>query len=131
MVLKGASYVPKNVFVRARNPLEFRFGLGHSATQICSPLAIVQIRPIVFVLKHGRPQRGGHCSRQEMSRAMARGASGPEAFTLLLRLLMTHFDEFDTEEDYMEWHSFGMCNGTPFSEFSREFRVLVPTATGS
>ena len=28
-------------------------------------------------------------------------------------------------------HTFGMCNGMPFSDFSLEFRVTVPTATGS
>ena len=62
---------------------------------------------------------------------MAGGASGPEAFTLLLRLLMTHFDGVDTEEGYPKLHTFGMCNGMPFSDFSREFRVLVSTATES
>ena len=31
---------------------------------------------------------------------MAGGASGPEDFTLVLRLLMTHFDGVDTEEGY-------------------------------
>ena len=62
---------------------------------------------------------------------MAGGASGPEAFTLLLRLLMTHFDGVDTEEGCTKLHTFGMCNGMPSSDISREFRVLVPTATGS
>ena len=66
-----------------------------------------------------------------MSRAMAREASGSEAFTLLLRLLITHLDGVDTEEGYTKLHTYGMCNGVPFSDFSREFRVLVPTATGS
>ena len=84
-----------------------------------------------FVLEPGRPQRGGRGSRQEVSRSMAGGASGPEAFTLLLRLLMTHFDGVDTEEGYTKMNTFEMCNGTPFSDFSREFCVLVPTATGS
>ena len=64
-------------------------------------------------------------------RAMAGGASGPEAFTLLLRLLMTYFDGVDTEEGYTKLHIFGMYNGTPFSDCSREFRVIVPTVTGS
>ena len=59
------------------------------------------------------------------------GASGPEAFTLLLRLLVTHFDRVDTGEDYTNLHIFGVCNGTPFSDFSREFRVLVSAVTGS
>ena len=62
---------------------------------------------------------------------MAGGASGPEAFTLLLSLLMTHFDGVDTDEGYTKLHTFGMCNGMPFSDFSGEFRVLVLTATGS
>ena len=66
-----------------------------------------------------------------MSRAMAGGAFGPEAFILLLCLLITHFDGVDTEEGYTKLHTFGMCNGMPFSDFSREFRVLMPTATGS
>ena len=69
---------------------------------------------------------------KEVSRAMAGGASGPEAFTLLLlRLPITHFDGVDTEEGYPKLHTFGMCNGMPFSDFSRKFRALVPTPTGS
>ena len=59
-----------------------------------------------------------------------RRTSGPEAFTLLLRLLVTHFDRVDTGEGYTKLYAFGICNDTPFSDFSREFRVLVSTATG-
>ena len=92
---------------------------------------LVNLLPLVFILEHGRPQRGGRGSRQKVSRAMAGGASGPEAFTFLLRLLMTHFDGVDTEEGYTKLQKFGMCNGMPFSDFSKEFRVLTPTATGS
>ena len=92
---------------------------------------LVNLLPLVFVFEHGRPQRGARGSRQEVSRAMAGRASGPERFTLLLGMLMTHFDGVDTEEGYNKFHTFGMCNGTPFSDFSREFHVLVPTATGS
>ena len=62
---------------------------------------------------------------------MAGRSSGPEALTLPLRLLMLHFDGVDTEEGYTKLYTFGMCSGTPFSDFSREFRVLVPTATES
>ena len=62
---------------------------------------------------------------------MAGGVFRAGAFTLLLRLLMTHFDGVDTEEGYTKWHTLGMCNGTPFSDFSDEFRVLALTATGS
>ena len=61
---------------------------------------------------------------------MSREVSGPEAFTLLLRRLMTHFDGVDTEKA-TKLNTFGMCNGTPFSDFSREVGVHVSTATGS
>ena len=49
---------------------------------------------------------------------MAGGASARDAFTLLLRLLVTHFDRVHTGEGYTRFHFFGMCNGTPFSDFS-------------
>ena len=48
----------------------------------------------------------------QVSRTMDDGASGPEAFTLLLRPLVTHFDPVDTEEGYTKLHTFGVCNGT-------------------
>ena len=67
----------------------------------------------------------------QVSRAMDGGASGPEAFPLLLRLLETHFDWVDTGEGYTKLHTFGVCCGTLFSDFSREFRVLVSAVTGS
>ena len=37
---------------------------------------------------------------RQVSRDVGEGASGPEAFTLLLRRLMTHFDRVDTGEGY-------------------------------
>ncbi len=49
----------------------------------------------------------------------------PEAFTLLLRLLITHFDGVDTEEGYTKLHTFGMCNGMPFSDFSGALRTYA------
>ena len=67
----------------------------------------------------------------QVSRSMAGGASGPEAFTLLLRLLMAHFDRVDTGEGCTMLHTFGMCNGTPFCDFSQDLRVLVSTITQS
>ena len=67
----------------------------------------------------------------QVSGAMAEGASGPEAFTLLLRLLMTHFDRVDTGEGYTKLHTFEVWIITPFCNFSREFRVLVSRVTGS
>ena len=66
-----------------------------------------------------------------MSRDVEDGASGPEAFTLLLRRLMTHFGRVDTGKGYTRLHNFGVCTGTPFCDFSREFRVLVSAVTGS
>ena len=105
---------------RAEEWLERTFSVGW----------LVNLLPLAFVLEHG-PQRGGRGSRQKVSRAMAAGASGPEAFTPLLRLLITHFDGVDTEKGYTKLHTFGMCNGMPFSDVSREFHVLVRTATGS
>ena len=41
-----------------------------------------------------------HVSWEQVSRALAEGASGPESFTLLLRLVMAHFDRVDTQEVY-------------------------------
>ena len=88
---------------------------------------VVNLLPLLFVLEHGRPHRGGRGNRKEVSRAMT-GLSGPEVFVLLLRLLMTHFDGVDTEEGYTKLHIFGTCSGTLFSGLSREFLVLMLTA---
>ena len=66
-----------------------------------------------------------------MSRDVEDGASGPEAFTLLLRRLMTHFDRVETGEDYTRLHSFGVCTGTRFCDSSRPFCVLVSAVTES
>ena len=68
---------------------------------------------------------------RKVSRDVEEGASGPVAFNLLLRRLMTHFDRVDTEEGYTRLHNLGVCTGTPFCDFSREFRLLVSAVTGS
>ena len=68
---------------------------------------------------------------RQVSRDAEEGVSGPEAFNLLLRRLMTNVDRVDTGEGYTRLHSFGVCTGTPFCDFSREFRVLVWAVTGS
>ena len=47
----------------------------------------------------------------QVSRALGGGTSGPEAFTLLLRLLVMHFDRVDTGEGCTKLHHFGVCNG--------------------
>ena len=44
---------------------------------------------------------------------------------------MTYFDRVDTGEGCTRLHSFGVCTGTPFCDFSLEFRVRVLAVTGS
>ena len=44
---------------------------------------------------------------------------------------MTHVAGVDTEKRYTKLNNFGMCNGTPFSDFSREFCALLSIAAGS
>ena len=70
-------------------------------------------------------------SFRQVSRDVEEGASGPDAFNLMLRRLITHFDRVDTGEGYSRLDSLGLCTGTPFCDFSREFRVLVSAVTGS
>ena len=53
------------------------------------------------------------CFRQ-VSRDVEEGASGSEAFKLLLRRAMAHFDRVNTGEGYTRLHSFGVYTGTPF-----------------
>ena len=44
---------------------------------------------------------------------------------------MTHFERVDTQEGYTKLRTFGECHGTPFYDFSRLFRALESTVTGS
>ena len=67
----------------------------------------------------------------QVSRALEDGATGPEAFTLLFRLLSGHFDRAYKGTGYKELHTFGVPSGTPVCEFGREFRVVVSAATGT
>ena len=67
----------------------------------------------------------------QMARALRDRASEPEAFALFLRLLIGHFDRVDLGAGYKQLHTFGVPNGTPFRDFSREFRVVVSAATGT
>ena len=60
----------------------------------------------------------------QVSRELRDGASGPEAFALL-RLLGGHFDHVDSRAGYKKLHTFGVPNGIPICDFSREFRVVV------
>ena len=54
----------------------------------------------------------------QVLRVLAGGATRPEAFTLLLKLLSYRFDHTDTGGSYTKLHNFGLSNGTPFHEFS-------------
>ena len=49
---------------------------------------------------------------RQVSRNVEERASSPEAFTILLRRLVTHVDRVDTGEGYTRLHSFGVCTGT-------------------
>ena len=128
----GVTWVAAEGEILVQQPGQFAAAMAEEGREMRFSVGrLVNLPPLVFVLEYGRPQRGCRGSRQEMSRAMAGGASGPKALTLLLRLLMTHSDGVDTEEGYTKLHTLGMCNSTPSCGFSREFRVLVSTATGS
>ena len=54
---------------------------------------------------------------EQVSRALRDGATGPEAFALLLRLLSGHFDRVDSGAGYKKLHTFGVPNGTTFFLF--------------
>ena len=58
---------------------------------------------------------------RQVSRDVEEGASGPEAFNLLLRRLMTHFDRVDTGEGHTRLHILGVCTGTPFAILAESF----------
>ena len=61
---------------------------------------------------------------------MAGEASGPETFTLPLRLLVTHSDRVDNGGGFTKLHIFSICNGTPFADFSRSFAYLCRPLRG-
>ena len=67
----------------------------------------------------------------QISRSLRDGASGPEAFALLLRLLSGHFVRGDSRAGYRRLHIFRVENGTPFCDFNRESGVVVSPATGT
>ena len=54
---------------------------------------------------------------RQVSRDVEEGASGPEAFNLLLRRLMTHSDHVDTGEGDTRLHNFWRVHGDVFSRF--------------
>ena len=103
---------------------------AEKSTRSFSVGRLVHLLPLNFGLERG-PRRSGRVSRQEVSRAIDDGASGPEALALLLRLLVMHFDRVYTGEGYTKLHTFVVCDGTPFSFFSREFHLLVAAVAGS
>ena len=77
------------------------------------------IRFLLFQLVLGvelGPRRGHRGDGEKVSRDVEEGISGPEAFNLLLRRLMTHFNRVDTGEGDTRLHSFGV-HGDPFLRF--------------
>ena len=66
-----------------------------------------------------------------MSRALAGGATGPEAFTLLPRLLSNHLDRTDTGGSCTKLHNFDVSNGTPSCDVGGNFGGGVSEATGT
>ncbi|CAB1100852.1 unnamed protein product [Ectocarpus sp. CCAP 1310/34] len=78
-----------------------------------------------------RKTSSGRISRQQVKRRLDDGATGPEAFTLLLRLLSEQFDVGDRQESFLRLQEFGVSNGTLFADYLRAFRLLVSSVTGS
>ncbi|CAN0443107.1 unnamed protein product, partial [Laminaria digitata] len=75
----------------------------------------------------------GGCSLNDtkVKRSLDDHASGPEVFNQLLRLIGGHFDQGDGNASFNRLQTFGVSNGTPFSDFFRAFRVVVSSVTGS
>ncbi|MEP2272376.1 MAG: hypothetical protein ABJI23_13850, partial [Marinobacter sp.] len=48
----------------------------------------------------------------QISRALAAGSAGSEAFTLVVRFISNHFDRTDTGASYAKLHDFGVVNAT-------------------
>ena len=58
----------------------------------------------------------------QVSRALIGGPTGPEAFTLLLRLLSSPFNHTDTGASYTRLYNSGMSNGgLPFAILAGHF----------
>ena len=60
----------------------------------------------------------------QISRSLRDGASGPEAFALLLRLLSGHFVRGDSRAGYRRLHIFRVENGTPSVSYTH---LTLPT----
>ena len=58
---------------------------------------------------------------RQVSRDVEEGASRPEAFNLLLRRLMTHFDRVDTGEGYTRLHNLACARGRLFAILAGSF----------
>ena len=67
----------------------------------------------------------------QVNRSLDAHSSGPEAFNQLLWLISSHFDHGDGTASYHRLQTFGVANGTPFSDFFRSFRVVVSSVMGS
>ncbi|CAM9978238.1 unnamed protein product, partial [Sphacelaria rigidula] len=61
----------------------------------------------------------------QVSRALNKGSSGNEAFTLLLRLLSSSLDTSYEGESIERLLSFTVPVQTPFDQYLKDFRILV------
>ena len=68
---------------------------------------------------------------QQVKRSLDGGATGPEAFQLLLRHLAEQFDVGDRQESFLRLQQFGVADGTSFADYLRAFRLLASSVTGS
>ena len=68
---------------------------------------------------------------RQVSGDVEEGASAPEAFTLLLRRLMTNFDRVDTGDGCTRRHNFGVCTGRLFAIFAGSFACQCRQSRGA
>ena len=93
----------------------------------CVQRAITPDKPSTFDLTQHLRQL---FSRQ-VKRSLLKGASGPDAFKLLLCLISSHFDHGDQNAAMAKLHSFGVATKTPFADCSWVFRLLLASITDS
>ena len=66
-----------------------------------------------------------------MNRALLSGASGPDTFKLLRRLISAPFDHGDRTVAIAKLHSSGVATRTPFTNYFLAFRLLTASVTDS
>ena len=66
----------------------------------------------------------------KVKRCLDAHATGPETFHQPISLFYSHLDRGDGTAAFQRLHSFGVTNGTSFSDYFRSFRVVVSSVTG-